>query len=133
MTRTYVDANVLIAATRRDDELNLRARQILADPDRTFIGSIFLQLELLPKPAAFGMTLELQYYNIFFEGCEIWVNPSKSLLDIALEEGQRIGLSAMDALHVAGAHCAGAEELVTAERPEKPIYQTNLVTVISIR
>ena len=51
MTRTYVDANVLIAATRRDDELNLRARQILADPARTFIGSIFLQLGLLPKPA----------------------------------------------------------------------------------
>jgi hypothetical protein len=35
----------------------------------------------------------------------------------------------MDALHLAAAHLAGADEFITTERPQKPIYRSTLVRV----
>jgi predicted nucleic acid-binding protein len=43
---------------------------------------------------------------------------------------RQYGLSAMDALHVAAAYLLGADELVTTERPSKPIYRNGLVKVV---
>lgn len=39
----------------------------------------------------------------------------------------------MDAIHIAAAVVASAEEFITGERPEKPINQAMGVKVISIR
>jgi predicted nucleic acid-binding protein len=50
MTRTFVDAGVLIAAaTGRQPALYRRAIAILDDPVRDFVASDFLRLEVLPK------------------------------------------------------------------------------------
>ena len=54
------------------------------------------------------------------------------MLNQALEEGKRLGLSAMDALHIVAAHSVGAAQLVTAERLGKAIHQTDLVEVVTI-
>lgn len=51
--RTYVDAGVLIAAARGKDDVAVKAIQILDDPDREFVSSPFLRLEVLPK-AVYG-------------------------------------------------------------------------------
>lgn len=55
-----------------------------------------------------------------------------SILRIALDESQRCGLGAMDALHIAAAHIGEAEVLYTLERSVKPIYRTSLVRVVSV-
>ena|SRR5712692_5937792 len=49
MVRTFLDSDVLLAAARslgRDKE---RALEILEDPDRTFLTSPFVHLELVPN------------------------------------------------------------------------------------
>ena len=45
MIRTFIDAGVLIYATRSQGELAERAFQILEDKNREFASSIFLKLE----------------------------------------------------------------------------------------
>ena len=48
---------------------------------------------------------------------------------VAREEASRCGLAAMDALHVAAAFLMKADELITTEKPDKPMYGTTLVNV----
>jgi predicted nucleic acid-binding protein len=50
VNRTFLDASVLIAAARGNDELGTRAMAILDDGDREFVASPFLKLEVLPQP-----------------------------------------------------------------------------------
>ena len=50
-TRTFVDTNVLIAALLDVGPTGDAAEDVLLDPDRVFVASDFLRLELLPKPA----------------------------------------------------------------------------------
>jgi len=40
---------------------------------------------------------------------------------------------AIDALHLAAAISVGAEELITTEKPNKPIHRATGITVVSIR
>jgi hypothetical protein len=48
------------------------------------------------------------------------------------QEARQSGLGAMDALHVAAAVLAGETELITTEKPDKSIYRTRSIQVISI-
>jgi hypothetical protein len=48
---------------------------------------------------------------------------------LARTEAARCGLAAMDALHVAAAFLLKADELVTTEKPGKPMYRTALAKV----
>ncbi|WP_242058310.1 hypothetical protein [Microcoleus sp. FACHB-SPT15] len=41
-------------------------------------------------------------------------------------------MSAIDALHVAAALSVNAEELITAEKPSKPMHRVTKIKVISI-
>jgi hypothetical protein len=50
MTRTYLDANILIAAFQGEGDGAMAAIAALDDPDREFVVSDFLRLETLPKP-----------------------------------------------------------------------------------
>lgn len=50
MTRTYIDSSVLIAAARATDALAVSALAYLDDPQRSFVSSEFVRLEVLPKP-----------------------------------------------------------------------------------
>ena len=50
MILTFLDAGVLIAATRPAGEAQDRALRLIADPERSFVSSPFLRLEVLPKP-----------------------------------------------------------------------------------
>lgn len=47
--RTFLDSGVLMAAARGTDDTALLALQILDDPDRKFVSSFFVKLEVLPK------------------------------------------------------------------------------------
>lgn len=54
---TYVNASVLIYAATKPTAATfarrLRALQVLSDPDREFVASEYLRLEVLPIPKLF--------------------------------------------------------------------------------
>jgi len=55
---------------------------------------------------------------------------------MVVQEAYRIaqehGVAAMDALHVAAALAVQAEEVITTERPEKPMHRVSGITVIAL-
>lgn len=133
MNLTFVDTSVLIAAARGNDEVAASAMQILDDPDRKFASSIFVKLETMPKSVFYKQRPENEFYEEFFEAVVNWATVNDELTDSAFAEACKVGLSAMDSLHVAAAHELDCDELVTAEGPTKPLHQTTLVRVVSIR
>lgn len=122
---TFVDASVLIYAASRPTAATLarrlRALQVLGDPDREFLSSEYLRLEVPPIPVYFQKRQEVVFYQKFFTGVSVWAD-SGSLLAPAYTLASEFGLGAMDALHVAAAAAHGAE-LVSAEKPTKPVYR----------
>jgi hypothetical protein len=64
---------------------------------------------------------EVAFYQKFFEGAALWADSSK-LITPAYDLASRFGLGALDALHAAAATIHNAE-LVSAEKPTKPIYR----------
>lgn len=135
MTRrkTYVDAGVLIAAARGENEVAVKAMQILDDPMRDFVASLFLKLEVLPKAVYTNRQAEVEFYETFFAAVSHWVDATSDVVEKAQEIANAFGLGAMDALHVATAISASADELVTTEKPSKPIHRVTDVQVFSIQ
>ena len=109
MTRTFLDAGVLIAAIRGTSEIADRAMALLNNPERLFVSSDFVQLEVLPKAVYFRQEAEASFYRAYFASVTEMVPVSQALVAQASEQAQRVGLAAMDALHVAaaGAPCPG--------------------------
>jgi len=131
--KTFVDAGVLIAAARGNDELARRAMEVLDDSGREFVASAFLRLEVVPQPSFNERLIEVDFMNDFFANVSQWAPVSDDLLRVAMQQACRFGLDAVDALHVAAALLAGADELVTAEKTTKPIYRVTGLTVTTIR
>lgn len=127
-----MDSGVLIFAARGNTEAAALALPFLEDPNREFITSEFVRLEVLPKPVCFRRDAEVEFYNAFFNLNSRTVPISTTLITTAMEEACKHGLNAIDAIHLACAVLGGAEELITSEKPSKPIHRTNLVKVISI-
>ena len=134
MTRSFPDSGVLIEAARGATGLGAKlALYYLADPDRIYLTSAFVRLETVPKAAYTGRAAESRFYEDFFRDRRtVWCRDWNRMLELADEESQRIGLSAMDAIHVATAHLLGADELVTTESKKKAIHRTALVKVVSL-
>lgn len=132
MTRTYVDAGVLIAGARSTDALSARALAYLGDPQRSFVSSVFVRLEVLPKPLYLKRQDEVAFYATFFGAVGAWAPITPELLEQAYSLAAIYGLSAFDALHAASALALYADELITTERPEKPIHRVAGLTVISL-
>jgi predicted nucleic acid-binding protein len=130
--RTYLDANVLIAAWTGDAETRAWARAVLDDPRRRLVVSDFVRLEVLPKPSFHRKPLELAFMQTLLASAET-VPVSTDLIQQALALAGRFDLSPLDALHLAAAAVAGVDELVTLERPEKPLCRQTEVRVISLR
>lgn len=132
MIRTYVDSSVLIEAHRAIGPLAGTALAILNDPSRRFVTSEFVRLEVLPKAAYYQRVAEVTFYNEFFAVVTRSVAITRSLVNVALQRAETFGLSAVDALHVAAAEMARADELVTAERPTSPLMRVTTIPVVSL-
>jgi predicted nucleic acid-binding protein len=134
MKRTFVDAGVLIAAARGTTDVSHAAMQILTDPGRSFLSSLYVRLEVEPKAIYFKQEAELRFYERYFaavaEMCPMVTSPG--IPERAYTLACRFGLSAIDALHVAAAEALGADELVTTERPGKPLLRVTTLPIISI-
>lgn len=131
--KIFVDSGVLIAAIRGGPDEAAGAFAILDDPGASFASSAFVQLEVLPKALFHRRSAEAEFYQRFFEAVEHWALPGGPLVDDAMSIAMDSGLSAMDGLHAAAARQVGAGELVTSERPDKPIFRVRDLTVRSIR
>jgi predicted nucleic acid-binding protein len=128
----FVDAGVLIAAARGIGEVAQRAMAELDDPDHEFASSQFVKLEILPKPLYYRKRAEAEFYRAFFDSVTVWATPSERLIQDAFDEAAKVGLSALDALHVAAAASVAAAEFITSEKATTPIHRTGLVPVRSI-
>ncbi|OGP88262.1 MAG: hypothetical protein A2156_14505 [Deltaproteobacteria bacterium RBG_16_48_10] len=131
--RTFVDAGVLIAAARGKDDVAAQAMKVLDDPNCEFVASPFLKLEILPKAVYEKRQGEVEFYEAYFDAVTHWADSVEDITNNAYKEACKFGLNAMDALHVAAATSAGAESLITTEKPDKPLYRVNSIKVFSIR
>jgi len=105
--------------------------EILDDPGRQFLVSDFLRLEVLPKPRFNRQDHEAEFMEAFLEAGED-IEVSHALTQKALDLACTYGLSALDALHAAAALTAGAQELITLEKPTKPLCRVKELHVVSI-
>ena len=92
-----------------------------------------MRLELLPKPICYGNDVEREFYETFFASVQHVVRASPELVEEAQREAEAVGLSALDALHIAAAKRAACDEFVTAEKPTKPLFRVAGITVTTIR
>ena len=104
------------------------AQKVLADSNRIFVASPFMSLEVLPFS---GDTAEHEFMRAYFDDQVLaFRGDLQQIVDVAHEEAERHRMKALDALRVAW--LAGAGELITAERPNSPIYRTKLVKVVQL-
>jgi predicted nucleic acid-binding protein len=129
MIRTFFDSGVLIAAARSLDPDGERALEFLDDPNRVFLTSPFVHLEVVPKAIFFRRRLERSFYDRYFTNA-VWYREVDKIEVAAQTEAARAGLGAMDALHVAAAHLSRADEFITTEKPNKAIHRSSLVKVV---
>jgi len=128
LIRTFLDAGILIAAVRGQEDEAARALAILADPERSFVTSDFLRLEVLPKAIYYQRPAEVALYERFFSKARL-VPISTALVTQAYTEACTCGLSALDALHVTVAKAGGAEEFITTERPTAPLFRVTGIVI----
>ena len=133
MAVTYVDAGVLIAAARGNEDVSSAAMSVLTDPSRTFAASEFLWLETVPKPRHHGHSAQADFAEAFIRAAITRPASWDRVTQLARDEALALGLGAVDALHLACAIDAGAEEFFTAERSSKPICRCTRIRVVSIR
>lgn len=130
--RTYIDANLLIAAFRGEGELGQRAIEILDDPDRALVTSDAVRLEVQPKPRYEKRQQEIDFYDAVLAQAE-HLKWRTDTLYRAHDLAEKHGIAAMDAIHVATALDAGVDEFVTAEKPTKPMFRVAGLRMQSIR
>ena len=123
---------MLIFAAQGTTEAAALALPFLQDANREFITSEYVRLEVLPKPTYFRNEVEVEFYNSFFRLNTRTIPTSIPLLELAMDEACKVGLNAIDAIHVACAVFGGAEEIVTSEKITKPMHRTQLVRIVSI-
>jgi hypothetical protein len=65
LIRTFLDSGVLIAAVSGRGGDTLSAITVVNDPEREFVSSVFIRLDLLPKAIHYGYTSEVDFYRRF--------------------------------------------------------------------
>lgn len=131
-TLTYIDSGVLIFAAQGTTSAAALALPFLADPSREYVTSDYVRLEVLPKATFHNRTAELGFYDLFFTTTTRSIPTSEALLKDALAEACKTGIAGLDAVHIACAVFAGADEFITSEKTNRPIHRTKLVKVVSI-
>jgi hypothetical protein len=132
MKRTYIDANILIAAFQGEEPVALRALQVLDDPERNLVVSDFLRLEVLPKPVFHKRFEEVEFMNAIFEKVAENVATNPELTGKAVEIAGQYNLSPVDSLHISAAMIAKVDEFITMEKPTKPMFRITDLKVVSM-
>lgn len=130
--RAYIDSSVLIAAWHGRGDAGFAAIGTLDAPDLVPVVSDAVWLEVMPKPLYEQRHDEVAFYGAVFERAERipWrIETLRQAHDLA----QRYGIAAMDAIHVAFAIAAGVDELISGERPGKPMFRVSGLSIRSLQ
>lgn len=127
--KTFVDASVLIAAFRGNEEICRKAMEIIDDPEREFIVSDYLKLEVIPKPTFFQYHEEVMFMQTFINNASMEFSGTPFTTSRALTLACQYGLNAIDALHAEVAIEAEANVLITIEKSTKPLYRIQEIQV----
>ncbi|MBO7411611.1 MAG: PIN domain-containing protein [Ottowia sp.] len=128
---TYVDACLLIAAFRKTDARNPRADAIIKDKRRTFLVSDALWMEVMPAPLRNKQHNEVAFYEDFFSMAR-YLPMSDAVMRRARALAARYFLDAMDAIHIAHALHAGADQFISAENATRRMFQVQEMPVLTI-
>ena len=128
---TYVDACLLFLAFRKNDQRSARAVEVLEDERHRFIVSDALWLEAMPAALRNKRQAEVDFYERFFARAR-HIPMTDSIMRRARELAGRYFLDAMDAIHVAYALEAGADEFISAENSTKPMFAVQEMPVLTI-
>jgi predicted nucleic acid-binding protein len=132
MTKTYIDAGVLIAAFQGKHDLSAQAMAVLDDESREFVISDFLKLETLPQPSYNKKEDEVEFMETFFANATIHAEINSDLTKDALKLATANGITAIDSLHLSAAISATAEEFITTEKPAKPMFRVKEIKLTSL-
>lgn len=134
-TRTFLDTGVLISAMCGEADLAARCFAVIDDPDREFVASDFLKLELLPKPTCNKQEESLAFYNEYLSSVSKMMDTTSATTAEAFDLACKHGLGAVDAIHFQTAIEADVTEFITTEKQTKPYFQINhpSVNAISMR
>lgn len=108
------------------------ALELMEDSSREFYTSQLVKLELLPKACYHRQAAEIEFYQTHFEAAKSEEPLTLELGEHALRLASKYGIAAVDALHVAAAIRQGAEEFITTEKPDKPIFRVKEVRIKSL-
>ena len=129
--KTYVDASVLIAAFQGQQEIGEKALMILDDPEREFIVSDYLRLEVIPKPSFHRRQEEVEFMEAFFESASEDISSTSTITSDAIKIASKHDLHPLDALHVS--MLVNTEtEFITVEKKTKPFFRVGNLTVKSL-
>jgi predicted nucleic acid-binding protein len=130
--KTFVDACVLIAAVQGQEAVARRALELLDDPNREFVVSDFLRLEVIPKPTFNKRNDQVEFYEAFFQSAGSNIEASSRISSEAIRLACHYDLHPIDALHVSTATTSGVEEFITLEKEGKPLSRVKELRVISL-
>ena len=129
---TYVDACLLIAAFQNRSERDRRAVEVLGDRRRIFVTSDALWLEVMPKALFNKRPDEADFYADFFGRAQQRLSWNTATLQRAHTLASTYGLAAMDAIHIAFALEAGADQFISAENSGKRMFAVQEMPVLTI-
>lgn len=132
--RTVIDSCVLIAAFGGvEGEENNKALATLDDTNREFIAVDFVALETIPAPTFNKRYDQVHLFQSFFDDAPLRVEVSADVTALAIRLASEHGIGPIDALIVSSAIIGGADELITMEKPTKPMFKVKTVKITSLR
>ena len=129
---TYIDSSILLTAWRGTMPKKIRALTVLKERGRIFACSPYVEIELIPKAAFHKQATEVEFYQAYFASVRDWVRDCNLITEQGFEIAVKYGMAALDAMHIAAALHAGAQEFVTAERPTSPFNRVEGIRIINI-
>lgn len=130
--RVYIDSGVLITALQVNDrELAMKALAEISRDDVEYVFGPLVELEVLPKPMKHNAE-QAAFFQAWFANAKcFWY--SQEIHQLAIQQVSDFPIAPMDATHVATAIFAGADELLTSEGTQKPMFMQKAIPVRSIR
>jgi len=132
MIRTFIDAGILIKAIRSQTSVAIEIIELLDDPDRQFLSTSLVELEVIPKAVYQKQKAETAFYREYFQTKAQRIPVDEALIQRAAERAMRLGLNALDSLHLEAAISAGADEFITTEKLTKPLFRESAIRVTSM-
>jgi predicted nucleic acid-binding protein len=132
--RTFVDSGVLIRALCGEPADAARAFAVLEDPDREFVSSDVVELEVAAKSIYSKNAGAMAFHQTYFGGLAALDRTDSRSVPEAFAIAKDYGVRGFDAMLVAAAIRLRADDFVTTEKPTKALFRipSSIVKVVTI-